>query len=219
LMDIGSKICRPQEPDCQICPLAKCCAAFAKGLQSELPVRKPRVAITSVHEVSVIFYRRGKVMLRRRTESERWAGMWDFVRFEIDESTQTLLPFASPLRKNSKAAVKRTSPSDPSMKSKRRSGSKSLFDSTGERLPQAVTDQIRQQAKIDAGPVLASREFSYSVTRYKVRLSCFVCPMESAANRASDELQWFSLNEMRDLPLSRTGREIAQWLEHLPSLG
>jgi A/G-specific adenine glycosylase len=218
LMDIGSKICRPQEPDCPACPLAKCCAAFSKGLQSVVPVRKPRVAITSVQEVSVILYRRGKVMMRRRTESERWAGMWDFVRFEIDESTQTLLPFAPPLRRNVKAAVKRASSADPSMKSKRRSGSKSLFDSHGERLPIAVTDQIRQQANMDAGPVLASMEFSYSVTRYKVRLSCFVCTLESASSEASEDLQWFSLNEMRDLPLSRTGREIAQWLEHLPAM-
>lgn len=113
--------------------------------------------------------------MRRRTESERWAGMWDFVRFEIDESTQTLLPFAPPLRKNLNAAVKRASPSDPSSKSKRRSGSKSLFDSNGEQLPQAITDQIRQQTKIDAGAVLASMEFSYSVTRYKVRLLSRLC--------------------------------------------
>ncbi|MDA1233059.1 MAG: A/G-specific adenine glycosylase, partial [Planctomycetota bacterium] len=41
LMDIGSQLCRPQEPNCEQCPLKTCCAAFAQGIQNELPHRKP----------------------------------------------------------------------------------------------------------------------------------------------------------------------------------
>ena len=92
LMDIGSQICRPQEPDCERCPLKTCCAAFELGRQNELPRRKPRPPITAVDEICVVIRRRNRYLLRRRTDGERWAGMWDFVRFELDASELEFLP-------------------------------------------------------------------------------------------------------------------------------
>src|SRR6478609_967208 len=40
LMELGSLICTPNEPKCAECPLATVCAAFAAGLQSEIPPAK-----------------------------------------------------------------------------------------------------------------------------------------------------------------------------------
>lgn len=81
LMEIGSQICRPVEPMCATCPLAKACQAYAMNLQTQIPVIKSRVKITKVIEYMVAVERDGKFLLRQRKADERWAGMWDFLRW------------------------------------------------------------------------------------------------------------------------------------------
>jgi A/G-specific adenine glycosylase len=211
LMDIGSKICRPQDPDCAQCPLTSACGTFKGGLQEQVPVRKARTSITAVNELGVILTSGERFLLRRRTQSERWAGMWDFVRFEIDESEVLRLPFTQMHRESrrpheSVAAKTNASPA------KSRHKSKSLFSATGDRLPESFQERIRQQSNCEARRVLASMEFSYTVTRYKVRLLCFVCESSDIAPESGDERAWFTLANIGSLPLSATGRRIADWL-------
>ena len=42
LMDLGSAICTPKRPACKNCPWQKDCAAYALGIQEELPVKAPK---------------------------------------------------------------------------------------------------------------------------------------------------------------------------------
>ena len=56
-------------------------------------------------------------------------------------------------------------------------------------------------------------EFSYAVTRYKVRLLCFVCETADAVSESTEEQAWFTLADLASLPLSATGRRIAKWLD------
>ena len=190
LMDIGSKLCRPMDPDCESCPLQKFCVAFQQGLQKEVPVRKPAVAITPISELAVVLMDRERFLLRRRTESERWAGMWDFARFEISAEESAALPLVQ-----------------------KRGRSKSLFSPEGLELPEFAVQKTQSQIGLKPGPVVASMEFSYSVTRYKVQLICFACSAHRARGKLSDGVQWFSLEELPELPLSMTGRRIADWLK------
>ncbi len=167
LMDIGSQICRSVAPDCPKCPLVSCCQALKLGLQNVVPVRKARTPITAVTEVCIVIRRGNKLLLRRRTEAERWAGMWDFLRFEIDDS---------------------------------------------ESLPSTVIDRIREQTGLSAVSVADSTEFTYSVTRYRVLLKCFFCEALSAIMKRKSGQQWFKPSELADLPLSITGRKVADWV-------
>ena len=48
------------------------------------PAPKPR--IEQVREAAVIVRRRGRILLVRRGEAERWAGYWDFPRFACDRA-------------------------------------------------------------------------------------------------------------------------------------
>jgi A/G-specific adenine glycosylase len=190
LMDIGSKLCRPVDPDCESCPLQKYCGAFRNGLQKEVPVRKPAVAITAITELAVVLMHREQFLLRRRTESERWAGMWDFVRFEISAEESSALPLVQ-----------------------KRGRSKSLFSPEGLELPQFAVQKTQSQIGLKPGPIVASTEFSYSVTRYKVQLIIFACSARMARVKSIDGVQWFSLDELPELPLSMTGRRMADWLK------
>jgi A/G-specific adenine glycosylase len=81
LMELGGAVCTLETPACPQCPVRTSCVALANGWQHEIPVRAARVAPTPVTEVAVAVRRRGKYLMLKRPPGERWAGLWDFVRF------------------------------------------------------------------------------------------------------------------------------------------
>jgi len=86
LMELGSLICKPINPACPSCPIARLCAAHEAGLQKKIPLAKPKTEYTSLFEAAVVLKKNGSVLLRQCIAGERWAGLWDFPRFEIDEA-------------------------------------------------------------------------------------------------------------------------------------
>ena len=83
MMELGATVCAPTEPNCKACPVNHHCQAFAHGTQRSVPRPKVKIQFTEVTEASIAIVHRNEYLLRRRTEKERWAGLWDFVRFEI----------------------------------------------------------------------------------------------------------------------------------------
>jgi A/G-specific adenine glycosylase len=84
LMELGSRVCTPEAPGCAECPVRTSCAALANGWQQEIPFRAVRAAPTPVTEVAVAVQRDGRYLMLKRLPGERWAGLWDFVRFGWD---------------------------------------------------------------------------------------------------------------------------------------
>lgn len=83
LMEVGSVVCRPVEPECPACPVAPLCPTQAQGLQREIPVAARKVRYEEVSEVCVVVRRGQRILLRRCEPDERWAGLWDFPRFPL----------------------------------------------------------------------------------------------------------------------------------------
>jgi len=85
LMELGSQVCVPREPRCPACPVAALCPTRKLGLQKVIPATPPKPPIEDVKEAAIVVHRRGRLLLRRRQATERWAGMWDFPRFAIGQ--------------------------------------------------------------------------------------------------------------------------------------
>ena len=83
LTDLGATICTPSEPRCDECPVATCCRALAEQTQAEIPRPARRPEITETSEAYVAIESSGRFLIYRRPEGQRWAGMWDFPRFEL----------------------------------------------------------------------------------------------------------------------------------------
>lgn len=83
LMELGSEVCTPRQPACDKCPLATLCPTQARGLQSQIPAMKKKPATAALRQACVVVWRKDRVLLRRCGERERWAGMWDFPRFNL----------------------------------------------------------------------------------------------------------------------------------------
>ncbi|NLY02546.1 MAG: A/G-specific adenine glycosylase [Rhodopirellula sp.] len=91
LMELGSEVCTARAPRCDTCPVATLCRARAEGREADIPLRKPRPLFEVRHEVAVVVWRRDKVLLLRCPEGQRWAGLWDFPRFQVDSETPASL--------------------------------------------------------------------------------------------------------------------------------
>jgi A/G-specific adenine glycosylase len=83
LMELGSIVCTPRQPRCESCPVTDLCPTRLQGLQDVIPRPKARPQIEAVTEAAMVVERSGRVLLVRRGEGGRWAGMWDFPRFAI----------------------------------------------------------------------------------------------------------------------------------------
>jgi len=76
LMELGATICRPRDPDCARCPVARRCAALAAGRVAELPRPGPKSPAIDVAVVVFVVARGGELLLERRPDGGRMAGLW-----------------------------------------------------------------------------------------------------------------------------------------------
>jgi A/G-specific adenine glycosylase len=79
LMDLGSSICTPRKPSCEICPLKKECSALGAGIQATLPLSKkrkplPHKSITAAILTDV----QGRLLLLQRPIKGLLGGLWKF---------------------------------------------------------------------------------------------------------------------------------------------
>ncbi len=44
-MEFGARMCKPQNPDCEICPLNNSCVALGQNKVKELPVKEKKLTI------------------------------------------------------------------------------------------------------------------------------------------------------------------------------
>jgi len=185
LMELGSQVCSPNEPDCESCPLVTGCRAFAAGLQHEIPVAARKPEITPVIEAAVAIECDGHYLLRRNPEGQRWAGLWDFVRFPVENGEQ-LLPDAG-LR------PQRAIPA---------------------RLLRTILKQVDIATGLDVSELRFEKEIRHSVTRYRIRLQCFHA-VATAMSPATDDSRWVAPSSLDEFPLSVTARQLADVLVEL----
>ena len=77
LMELGSLICVPEFPKCNICPVKTLCLAFKKGEPSKLPIKSNGVQVKRIDMAVGILKENEKLLVRRRPEYGIWGGLWE----------------------------------------------------------------------------------------------------------------------------------------------
>lgn len=190
LMDLGAMVCTPTEPKCDECPVLSACRALASGRQHDVPLAAKKPEITDVIEVSVAICNDDRFLLRRNPEGQRWAGLWDFVRFPLGDA-EGLVPIDG-LKSRSAIPAK---------------------------LVAHVEQSVEQFTGANASVDRFMKELRHSVTRYRIQLLCFLASVAEPLPESTDDLLWVSSSELDDFPLSTTGRKFAVLLQkQQPSL-
>ena len=79
LMDLGSMICTPKSPKCEICPLNGQCSAFLLGKQEDFPVKKEKKATPVEQHTILKIYIGDKILVRKRPSTGLLAGLYELV--------------------------------------------------------------------------------------------------------------------------------------------
>ena len=78
VMELGAIVCTPRTPRCGVCPAAETCVASAAGTQLDRPARRRRAAIPHEYRAAAVVEAEGRVLMARRGERGRLAGLWEF---------------------------------------------------------------------------------------------------------------------------------------------
>jgi len=190
LMELGATVCKPADPSCETCPLCSCCRTFAEGAQAEIPERMQRPVITRLTEATLGVRKGDRYLLRRRGAYERWARLWDFPRFSVEDQAP------------------------PKGVSRSRSRSLKKDDDWGGTKRQ-LEENLFQQTGIVAEVGTRLTELNHSVTRYQIRLLCFLASHRSGEIDETEETCWVKASDFGEYPLSVTGRKFAKLLKKL----
>ncbi len=78
MMELGSLVCTPRNPQCSVCPVSLKCGSFHKGTQMDFPPAKKK---TTVRERFFQYFIRTDgeyIVVRHRKAGDIWEGLYDF---------------------------------------------------------------------------------------------------------------------------------------------
>ncbi|MBL6662889.1 MAG: A/G-specific adenine glycosylase [Flavobacteriales bacterium] len=93
IMEFGSQMCKPKQPNCNSCPLKDECVAFANNTTHLLPVKKGKVKVKTVFFEYFFFKMNGYTLVNKRADDGIWQNMYEFPLITFDElkSTEEIL--------------------------------------------------------------------------------------------------------------------------------
>ena len=90
LMELGALVCKPQTPDCALCPMQEICLAYNHGTQSEYPVLPEKKAKKSEKLYVFLIRTKGGISVRKRAEGVL-KGMTEFPSEKAEKSFEEIL--------------------------------------------------------------------------------------------------------------------------------
>ena len=91
LMDLGSMICTPKEPQCPKCPLRDLCKGRASGEPERFPLKTIKKKIPHIGAVCALIQKDGKVLLKQRPPKGLLGGLWEFPNWRIEVKQRSRL--------------------------------------------------------------------------------------------------------------------------------
>lgn len=86
IMDFGATICKPQQPLCLQCPLAKKCIAFRQQTVNSLPVKSKKLLKKNRWFYYLLIEKNNHFLVRIRNQKDIWHQLHEFVLIESDKA-------------------------------------------------------------------------------------------------------------------------------------
>ncbi len=78
MMELGSLVCRPRQPDCLHCPVRAFCRAHSAGVTDEFPRRLEKKQVPIHKMLCAVIVDQGQYLVVRRPETGMLGGLWEF---------------------------------------------------------------------------------------------------------------------------------------------
>lgn len=84
LMDFGSKICTPKNPDCNNCPVISHCLSQSKGTFAQRPVKSTKTKVRSRYFLYLYISDGYNAIIKKREHNDIWQGLYEFPVWEFE---------------------------------------------------------------------------------------------------------------------------------------
>ncbi|HEX7367354.1 MAG TPA: A/G-specific adenine glycosylase [Pelobium sp.] len=109
MIEFGALQCKPRNPNCQVCPFVKSCFAYKHQKINDLPVKIKKLKIRERHfNFFVIVNEKNQLIVKRRDNSDIWAGLYDLPAIEFSGEEQPVSDFTNWFK--TPPVIKKTSP-------------------------------------------------------------------------------------------------------------
>lgn len=78
IMDLGSEVCKPKNPNCENCPIHKDCMAYETGNTSLYPVKSKKIKAEDLKLQYYFVQHQDVFLIKQRDESFIWKKLYDF---------------------------------------------------------------------------------------------------------------------------------------------
>jgi A/G-specific adenine glycosylase len=93
IIEFGALQCKPKNPNCNICPLQNSCFAFNNKCVNELPVKLKKLKVKERFFNYFLIIDEDKILIKRRDNSDIWAGLHDLPMIETQEQQDLIKLF------------------------------------------------------------------------------------------------------------------------------
>lgn len=84
VMELGAMVCTPKNPSCDVCPVNIECKAFENKSMGKIPTKAKKTKVSNKFLLYLVFEHEERYWLKKRTEKEIWANMYDFYLVEME---------------------------------------------------------------------------------------------------------------------------------------
>ena len=84
LMDLGSMICTPKNPNCLSCPLKNLCQGYLSKKPESYPLRSVKKKVPHIEAIAAVIQKDGKVLIHQRPPHGLLGGLWEFPNWRIE---------------------------------------------------------------------------------------------------------------------------------------
>lgn len=88
MMEFGSIVCKPRNPDCKACPLSQQCFALQNNMITVLPKKKKALAPRSRYFNYVVVLSHGSILMNKRGPKDIWENLYEFPLFESERTLE-----------------------------------------------------------------------------------------------------------------------------------
>jgi len=79
MMELGATVCMPKNPNCEACPLSRCCLAKQEGNPTDYPKKAPKKKVPHIIVgAAVVMNSKGKILIAQRRAEDMLGGLWEF---------------------------------------------------------------------------------------------------------------------------------------------
>ena len=90
IMEFGSRVCKPANPECEMCPLNISCYAFKNNCYSSFPVKKNKTKTSNRYFNYLVIQDKNSFFIRKRNAKDIWQGLHDFPMIETKSSMKQI---------------------------------------------------------------------------------------------------------------------------------